>query len=179
MQKSKNQITNLVLTAMFAAMIAVTTAFVQIKSTTGGMIHIGDAVIYLAACFLPTPAAVAASAIGGGLADLLVYPETMLYTILIKAVNALFFSCKSEKLLTGRNALMVIPSGIVTVAGYSISKYIRVVLAGGGTAAAWGDALLKIPENTIQAVASGIIFIVVAAAFDKAQIKQKVLKPKN
>ncbi len=165
----------LVIAAMFAAMIAVMTAFVQIKTPTGGYVHLGDSMIYLTASFLPLPYAVAASAIGGGIADLLVYPETIVYTIIIKALNAVFFSAKDDKLLTKRNALMTIPSGLVTVIGYSVSKLIRMLLAGDSLQSAVVNALWKMPENSIQAVASALIFILIAAAFDKADIKRRML----
>lgn len=166
---------HIVIAAMFAAMIAVMTAFVQIKTPTGGYVHLGDSMIYLTASFLPLPFAVAASAIGGGIADLLVYPETIIYTIIIKALNAVFFSSKSDKLLTKRNALMTIPSGLVTIVGYSISKLIRQLLAGDSFHSALVNALWKMPENSIQAVASALIFILIAAAFDRADIKKRML----
>lgn len=165
----------IVITSMFAAMIAVMTAFVQIKTPTGGYVHLGDSMIYLTACFLPLPYAVAASAIGGGIADLLVYPETIIYTIIIKAINAVFFSSKGDKILTKRNALMTVPSGLVTVAGYSISKLIRQLLAGDSFHSALVTALWKMPENSIQAVASALIFLLIAVAFDKADIKKRML----
>lgn len=165
----------LCITAMFAAMIAVATAFIQIHTPTGGYVHLGDALIYICACFLPMPYAVVAAALGGGLADLLVYPETIVYTIIIKAINALFFSSKGDKILTKRNALMTIPSGLVTVIGYSISKFIRMKLAGAENIAALTDALWKMPENAIQAVASAIVFFIIAYAFDKANLKKRLL----
>lgn len=166
---------NIVIAAMFAAMIAVTTAFVQIKTPTGGYVHLGDSMIYLTASFLPLPYAVAAAAVGGGIADLLVYPETIIYTVIIKALNAVFFSSKSDKLLTKRNALMTIPSGLITVIGYSLSKLIRMLLAGDSFQSAVANALWKMPENAIQATASALIFLLVAAAFDKADIKKRML----
>lgn len=166
----------IVIAAMFAAMIAVLTAFVQIKTPTGGYIHLGDSMIYIAASFLPMPYAIAAAAIGGGLADLLVYPETILYTIVIKAVNAVFFSSKSDRILTKRNALMTIPSGLVTVIGYSASKLIRQLIAGDSLHSAIVTAVWKMPENAIQAVSSAVIFIIIALAFDKAQIKHRMLR---
>ncbi len=174
-KKSSDRTLKIIIAAMFSAMIAVLTAFLQIKTPTGGYVHLGDAVIYIAACFLPMPYAVAASAIGGGLADLLVYPETLIYTVIIKAINTLFFSSKSEKILTKRNALMVIPSGIVTIIGYSLSKFIRVMLAGGNIQSAFADALWKMPENSIQAVCSASAFIIIALTFDKAGIKKRML----
>ncbi len=164
-----------IIAAMFAAMIAVTTAFVQIKTPTGGYVHLGDSMIYLTASFLPLPYAVAAAAVGGGIADLLVYPETIIYTVIIKALNAVFFSSKSDKLLTKRNALMTIPSGLVTVIGYSLSKLIRMLIAGDSFQSAVANALWKMPENAIQATASALIFLLVAAAFDKADIKKRML----
>ncbi len=166
---------NIVIAAMFAAMVAVMTAFVQIKTPTGGYVHLGDSMIYLAASFLPLPYAVAAAAVGGGIADLLVYPETIIYTVIIKAVNAVFFSAKDDKLLTKRNALMTIPSGLVTIVGYSLSKLIRMLLAGDSFHSALINALWKMPENAIQATASALIFILIAAAFDKADIKKRML----
>lgn len=175
-KKASDRTLYIVIAAMFAAMTAVLTAFVQIKTPTGGYVHLGDAMIYLSASFLPMPYAVLAAAIGGGLADLLVYPETIIYTIIIKALNAVFFSSKGDKILTKRNALMTIPSGLVTVVGYSISKFIRVLLAGGAIQAAIVDGLWKAPENAIQAVASAAVFILIALAFDKAQIKKRMLR---
>lgn len=174
-RKGSDRTLRIVIAAMFAAMIAVMTAFVKINMASG-YIHLGDSMIYLAASFLPLPYAIAASAIGGGIADLLVYPETIIYTVIIKAINAVFFSSKGDKLLTKRNALMTIPSGLVTIIGYSISKFIRVLLAGGSTPVAFADALSKVPENSIQAVGSALIFIAVAAALDKADIKKRMLR---
>lgn len=166
---------NIVIAAMFAAMIAVMTAFIKIN-TFQGYVHLGDSMIYLVASFLPLPYAIAAAAIGGGMADILSgYADIAVYTIIIKALNAVFFSAIGDKILTKRNALMTIPSGLVTVIGYSISKFIRVLLAGDSIQSATTNALLKIPENTAQAVVSALIFIAIAAAFDKADIKKRML----
>ncbi len=175
-RKSSDRTLRIVIAAMFAAMIAVMTAFVQIKTPTGGYVHLGDSMIYLAASFLPLPYAILTAAIGGGIADLLVYPETIIYTIIIKAINAVFFSAKGDKLLSRRNALMTIPSGLVTVVGYSLSKLIRQLLAGDSFHSAVVNALWKIPENGIQAIASALIFIVIALALDKADIKKRMLR---
>ena len=88
----------------------------------------------------------------------------------------MFFSSKSETLMSRRNALMTIPSGLVTVIGYSVSKLIRMLLAGDSMNSAVVNALWKMPENSIQAVASAIIFVVLAIALDKAQIKKRMLR---
>ena len=60
--------------ALMAAFITLVTAYVLHVPFPGGYVHIGDTLIYLAACLLPLPYAVAAGAIGAGLADLLTYP---------------------------------------------------------------------------------------------------------
>ena len=66
-------------TALFAAAITVMTAYMlHIPIPTGGYIHLGDALIYLAACLLPAPYAAAAAAIGAGMADLLTAPMWVL-----------------------------------------------------------------------------------------------------
>ena len=175
-KKRSDRTLRIVIAAMFAAMIAVMTAFIKIP-TTGGYVHLGDSMIYLAAAFLPLPYAIAAAAIGGGIADLITgYVDVAVYTVIIKALNAVFFSAKGEKLLTKRNALMTIPSGLVTVIGYSISKLIRVLLAGGNFESALSAALLKMPENSVQAIGSAIIFIAAAVALDRADIKKRMLR---
>ena len=63
-------------TGLFAAMIALMTAYIfHIPyGANGGYIHFGDALIYIAAILLPRPYALAAAAIGGGLADLMTAP---------------------------------------------------------------------------------------------------------
>ena len=60
----------LTITGLFAAMIAIMTAYIcHIPvGANNGYIHFGDSLIYLAAALLPTPYALAAAAIGGGLA---------------------------------------------------------------------------------------------------------------
>ena len=62
-KKRSDRTLRIVIAAMFAAMVAVMTAFVQIKTPTGGYVHLGDSMIYLAASFLPLPYAVAAAAV--------------------------------------------------------------------------------------------------------------------
>ena len=85
---------NLVKAAVFAALIAVMTAY--IKFNTGindGYLHFGDSMIYLAACILPLPYAMAAAAIGGFCADILAGAAAWApFTAVIKALNVLPFA---------------------------------------------------------------------------------------
>ena len=110
MQKDKVHL--LTITALFAAAITVMTAYMlHIPIPTGGYIHLGDALIYLAACLLPLPYAAGAAAIGAGLADLLTAPMWVLPTLVIKAIIALFFTRNSDKLLCRRNLAAVVIAG--------------------------------------------------------------------
>lgn len=176
----------LVLSAMFAAMTTVLTFFIKIPTAGGGYIHLGDAVIYLAACFLPTPYAMLSAGVGGALSDLFGgYFVYLFPTFLIKALIALPFSRKAEKILTSRNACMVLPAGVITVAGYYLTKVFLLAFDQATTSqgfwgaftnpVTWGAALENIPENTIQAVGSAVVFLVAALALDKANLKQKLL----
>ena len=62
------KIRRIVLTGLFSALIFVFTAYIHVP-TGAGYTHAGDGFIYLAACLLPAPYAVAAGMIGGALAD--------------------------------------------------------------------------------------------------------------
>ena len=92
MQNSK--VRYLSITAVFAALITIMTAYVFHIPVpiAGGYMHFGDSLIYLAAAVLPTPYAMLAAAIGGGLADLLTAPMWALPTMVIKALITLPFS---------------------------------------------------------------------------------------
>ena len=59
------------MSAMFAALVTVTTAFIKIPTPVGGYVHPGDSMVYLAASVLPGPFGLIAAAVGGALADLI------------------------------------------------------------------------------------------------------------
>lgn len=156
----------IVMAAMFAALVTGLTFFPKIPIPGGGYVHLGDAMIYIAATFLPMPYAMAAAAIGGGLADLLSgYTAYAPFTIVVKALLTIAFSCKSDKMLTKRNKLAPLAGIIITPAIYFVAD---AVLYGTGA------AIPGIVWNLSQAAASMIIFYIVAAAFDKMQLKSKL-----
>lgn len=164
---------NIVLTGLLAAMVCVATSLlhITIPGGTGGYVHLGDAVIYLAAAILPTPYAVAAAAIGAGVADLLVAPLWAPFTVVIKAVMAITFTAKNEKMLCRRNAIAPLLAGVVCVAGYYIAEVI-ILWVGGDFASAAVAALAAIPFNCAQALTGGIAYILLAAALDRLQFKR-------
>lgn len=166
------KIRRIVLTGLFSALIFVFTAYIHVP-TGAGYTHAGDGFIYLAACLLPTPYAVAAGMIGGALADGLTgFPVWIPATIVVKAVTALFFTSKKDKILNLRNILGIIPSLIVCIVGYSI--YEGVFMAGGFNKAAIIAAFGQTPFYCIQIGASTVLFLAAGAALDKSGLKKRI-----
>ena len=145
----------LCLAALFAGAIAVTTAYLlHIPIPTGGYIHLGDALIYLAACLLPAPYAVGAAMVGAGLADLLTAPLWVVPTLLIKALVALLFTSRGPRLLCPRNGAALLLACLLL----------------GGVNAFWPQFL----GTLVQAVGSGAVFTVLALALDRAGGKARL-----
>lgn len=157
----------LTLSGLFAAIIFVLTAYVHIPSHNG-YTHIGDAFIYLAATILPMPYAICASAIGAMFADVLSgYAIWAPATIIIKILVALLFTSKNEKIVCKRNILGIFFAAIITFVGYYLYEAIFI--------SNFAVALLGLVGYLTQSVLSGIVFIISAKAFDKLNIRSKLL----
>lgn len=166
--RENEKLHQLVMAAIFAAAIAVTTAYIlHIPLPTGGYVHLGDALIYLAACLLPTPWAMAAGAVGAGLADLLTAPMWVLPTLIVKALVCLPFTSKSQRVLCGRNIAAIFISGFLSPALYGVANVIFT-----GTAAAFLPQFLG---TLVQAVGSGLVFAVLAYGVDRVGLKKRML----
>lgn len=160
---------NLTLSAMFAAVIALTIVYLfHIPlGTGGGYLHFGDAFIYLAACFLPAPYACAAAAIGGGLADVMSGAAIWaIPTMIIKPLTALWFTSQKERLLNRRNITGVFGAALTSVIGYYLAEAVIVGSFAAALATVWG--------NVIQAAGSGVLFLMMAAVTDRLKLKQKL-----
>ncbi len=159
--KQDNKLRLITLTAVFAALIYVLTAFIQVP-TIKGYVHIGDSAVFLAASILPTPYAAAAAAIGAGLSDALSgYFIWVPATIIIKALTTVAFSGKSTGIVSKRNLFALIPALILCVGGYGL--YSGLVIYN-SIAAGFADAA----ANTVQIAASSIVFILVGTALDRS-----------
>ena len=157
----------LTLTAIFAAMTFAVTAFVHIP-TAKGYIHIGDAVIFIAACLLPKPYAIAAAAIGGSLSDAVSgYWIWVPATLVIKGLTVLAFTAKKPKIICARNLAALLPALVLCVGGYGL--YSGLVIYG-SLPAGFVDA----PANLFQIAASAAVFIALGMTMDKAGIKKKM-----
>ena len=167
------------ITAMFAALITVTTAYIKIPAPLG-YAHAGDSMIYLAASVLPGPLGFAAAAVGGGLADLLAgYPQWAIPTAIIKALNLLPFfliklalknSPKLDKIISLPNLLMLIPTTIVTIGGYFVANALLY-----DTAA----AIAEILPNLVQASVGAGIFIVLGTSLDAVHFKSRIISKRK
>lgn len=137
----------LVQTALFAAMITVSTLIIQIPIPGGGYVHPGDSVILLCAWLLGPAAGAAAGALGAALADILsgyaLYaPGTLVIKLLMGLCAGALFTRLSHR--TAGRLLGGTIAELVMVLGYFL--YEAVVL-GLGLGAAAG-----IPANLFQAL---------------------------
>lgn len=174
--KSKIDAKVIALTAMFAALVTVVTAFIKIP-TALGYCHAGDSMIYLAASILPGPYGIIAASIGGFFADLLAgYANWALPTAIIKAFNALpFFICryylkkhnKDNKIINLPNLLMLIPTTIVTVGGYFIAN---------GLMYDFTAAIAELATWYLQPGVGAIIYIALGLGLDSIKFKERTLK---
>ena len=168
--KQDRSITLVALTGVFAALITLFTAFfIHIPiGVNGGYLHFGDAVIYLAASLLPLPYAVAAAAIGGGLADLLTAPMWAIATVIVKSLIVLPFTASHERMLCRRNYAAPVFSLFITCLGYYAAE---AILFGSVPA-----LIASVTGNLVQAIGSACFYFVLAYAFDKAGLKRRLFQ---
>lgn len=163
----KTRTTYLTTTALLAAMIFITTAFfLHIPiGLNGGYIHVGDALIFLAASLLPRPYAICAAVIGGTLADLATVPIWAPATAVIKMLLAISLTNKSSTIIHSRNIIGLILAFPITILGYFVAEG----LLFGNFAA----AIPSIAGNFIQCAGSCIIYIIIGKALDQMSFKNK------
>lgn len=162
---SHQRITYMTTTALFAALICITTAYIfHIPfGANGGYVHIGDSLIYLAAALLPAPYAMLAGAIGGAFADLLTAPVWAPATFIIKMLITIPLTCKKDKIINIHNVIGVILAGMISFTGYYIAD---VVLFG-----TWGALIPSIIGSLAQSGGSAIIFVLFGLALDRMGFK--------
>lgn len=146
--------------AVFAAAITLVTAYMlHIPIPTGGYVHLGDTLIYIAASIMPAPYAIFSASIGAGLADLLTAPIWTLPTVIIKALVVLVFTNKGDRILNKRNIAAVFIVSVMSPVLYSFAGCIMLK-----------DSSVFIPQllgTLAQAIASGILYFVLSAVLDK------------
>lgn len=166
--KTASNLKNLTTAGIMAALITIMTAYVcHIPiGVNGGYVHIGDSLIYLAAVLLPKPYAMAAAAIGGGLADLLTAPMWAPATVIIKMLLVLPFTNRKSKIITCQNMVATVIAYLISGVGYCIAEYLifetEIIL------------LVSMGQSLIQSVGSAIVFVLLGFALDKAHVKMKL-----
>ena len=162
----KDKLHYLTLTGIFAALITLMTAYIcHIPvGANGGYIHFGDSFIYLAAVLLPRPYALAAAAIGGGLADLLTAPMWTPATVIIKMLITLPFTRQTAQIVTRRNIVATVLAYLLSAIGYFFAQYLLF-----GT---WAVFWVSLSQSFIQSAGSAVLFVVFGVALDKAHIKR-------
>ena len=161
-----NTVRLLCIAGIFTALVFVFTAYLQFPVHTG-YTHVGDGFIYLAACLLPLPYAMGVGAVGALLADCLTgFAIWAPASVIIKALTVVFFNRKSEKTVTWRNILALIPAWVLCVGGYYLYEALIT----------WNfiSPLAGVVGNLVQAALSSVLFIAVGFAMDKLRFKSKV-----
>ncbi len=117
---------------------------------------------------MPTNYAIAASAIGAGLADLSTGAAIwVIPTIIIKPILVLFFTSKSDKIINKRNIVASVVAGIVGLVLYMFAEGIII----GSFTSAFVMSLLGL----LQPIGSFIVFIILGMALDKLDFKNVIL----
>ena len=166
-----NEKLNRLMTAgVFAAVIFVAT-MLHVNIPNNGYVHLGDAFLYLSACVLPLPYAMAAGAIGEAFSDALSAPVYIPATLIIKAVLVLFFTSKTEKFIVRRNVIGLILAGITGLLGYFIYESFLYSVR---TEQVENDAAFNVLFGWTQPVASGVVFILLGSAFDRMHLKERL-----
>lgn len=107
-----------------------------------------------------------AAAVGGGLADLLTAPLWAVPTVVIKALVALLFTEKGERILMPRNIGAVFGAAILSPMAYGLSACLLL-----------GNVNAFVPQflgTLVQGIGSGVLFAVLALALDRAGIKARM-----
>lgn len=160
--RGRSQAGQIALDAMFVALTLVFTAFVNIQvpgfGGAGGLIHLGNVPLFVAAIVYGKRTGTLAGALGMGLFDILsgwaVWAPCTIITcgLMGFTVGAV---CKNRKSMLSKG-IAIAAALLIKIAGYFIFESF---IMGNGMAA----ALKSVPGNIIQiAVAAIIVFIIIA-----------------
>lgn len=180
--KTNHRLTLLCVSALFAALITVVTAyFPKLPIVTVGYVHLGDSLVCLAAAILPLPYSFLACALGGGLADLICgYAVYAPASFVIKGLTALLFrsvfdregrvKCaggKAAKILSARNVAALIPYAVICVGGYFLYELLIYDIEA---------ALPGLLMNLLQSLANAAVFAVFGAVMDRVGVLKRINK---
>ncbi len=167
----QNTIQKVVLSGLFAAIIAIVTYFVIPVPMTHGYVNLGDCFVILAGLVLGPTYGFLAAGIGSGLADIFVgYVSYAPVTFLVKGLMALavyFIAGKNRgKFSVLKTSAASVVAELIMICGYFAYE---LVLYGGG-------AVASIPGNSIQGVFGAVAGVVLSTVLFKTKIIDKISK---
>ena len=154
---------------LLIALVCVATMVIQIPiAGTGGYIHPGDSMIFLAAVFFGKRHGAVAGGLGSALADLLSgYAHWALFSLIIKGLigylaGSLADYSKHGQFFSFRNVLGTIAAALWMVIGY--------LLAGTVLNTSFTVALASVPANLLQAFGGYVIYVALGLCLHRAHI---------
>ena len=173
--RNENKLTVLTATAMMTAIILLATLFLKIPIAVG-YIHLGDAMIFLAAMMLPRKHACFAGAVGASLADIMGgFVAWAPWTAAIKLVmvlimhSALKASYETERRVI-RPAGLPLPelAGFVLAAAVDIGGY---YIAEGFLYGNWTAPMIGVPFNLLQASIGAILAVIISTMLCRTPLR--------
>ena len=169
--RKKNQIMQLTMAALGAALVCICTRIFQFPIPLG-YAHLGNCMILLFAVYFDPWVGAAAGGLGSALADLLSFPEWALPTLIIKSLMGLAAALIAKK--RGENAtvrsvrtfLAVLAAILIMVVGYFAAGS---VLYGSVVTGA-----TQIPGLAAEGVVGIVLFYVIAAALEGTGVLKSV-----
>lgn len=162
----------LVLTALFAALVAVATMVINIPMVaTQGFVNVGDTMIFAAGIFMGPAVGLLAGGIGSALADLLLgYAHWAPWTLVIKGIEGLVVGLLAHRPFQKyrRLGFPVLAALLVAAAWMVFGYYIA-----GGIMRGFPAALASVPGNIIQGLGSVVLAVPVIYAFRNLNLAER------
>lgn len=169
-KQSANTVKTLVLNALFVALTLVATMFINIRLPimgNGGLIHLGNVPLFLAAILFGKKTGAIAGAFGMGLFDLISgWTAWAPFTFVVVGAMGYAVGLLSEKLKMkpmGANVIAIAVALIIKIVGYYFAE---VILYGN-----WVVPLGSIPGNVMQVVVAAVIVLPIVEGLKKVARK--------
>lgn len=165
-ENQRSKVLNMVIDAMFIALTFVITGYINIRipflAANGGLIHLGNVPLFIAAALYGKKTGAIAGAVGMGLFDLLgPWAIWAPFTFVICGLIGYAFGFITEKHSSKPYLIVaVLVAAVIKVVGYYIAE---VILYGNFLAPA-----ASIPGNLVQIFVAGIIAVPVIMILQKA-----------
>ena len=160
-QQTKVNTKDLVETALLIALVYIATRFINIRlpiAASGGLVHLGNTMLFIAAIVFGPKKGAAAGAFGMGLFDLLSeWAMWAPFTFVVRGIMGYIIGKIAWS--NGREGNNILVSGVWMIAGYYATEGI---LYGN-----WVSPVMSIPGNITQIVVGLVIGVPVAKALKK------------